>query len=97
MFGVTFLMCMSLSTNIEVIEIKDCIEYATDFVQKYNHLKCYKYYEYVLNLKELEQECKGDSQDRRVVYSKLEMVGEQVFATFYPCTLSNNKNYKLFK
>ena len=90
-------MCMTYSSNVEVIEIKDCIEYATGFVEKYNRLKCYKYHEYVLNLKELEQECKGDSEDRRVVYSKLEMVGEQVFTTFYPCTLSKNKDYNFFK
>ena len=97
MFAVTYLLCMSLTTNNEVIEIKDCIKYANGFVEKYNRLKCYRYHEYVLNLKELEKECKGDSEDRRVVYSKLEMVGEQVFTTFYPCTLSNNKDYKLFK
>ena len=85
-------MCISLSTSRETIEINDCIEYSTGFIEKYNRLKCSKYYDYVLNLKEFERECKGGSEDRRLAYSKLEMVGEQVFTSFYPCVSSRNKD-----
>lgn len=73
-------------------EISACIDTMKRFLFKYNKLGCDKMYDYVLDVDEMQADCKRGDEDIRVVYSKLETIGDHVFTTEHPCSSRRSKH-----
>ena len=69
-----------------------CILDVDDFISKYHQLGCHEIYEYRLEADVLKDECRSP-EGVRLVYSKLEMIGEDVYSTTRPCKLHRGSTH----